>query len=119
MILKLSAREKSIDLIVDYDIFLPTEFIGDVGRVRQILTNVLGNAVKFTRQGHGFIRIVGLSKDSGETDIRITIEDTGIGIPQDEVSYIFCDFHRLEEAYSRQFDGTGLGLCPSPSGSSL
>ena len=110
MILKPSAREKSIDLIVDYDIFLPTEFIGDVGRVRHILTNVLGNAVKFTRQGHVLTRVVGLSKDSGETDIRITIEDTGIGIPQDEVSYIFCDFHQVEEAYNRQFDGTGLVL---------
>ena len=71
---------------------------GDVGRVRQVVTNILGIAVKFIRQGHVLTRVVGLSLDSGETDIRIKIEDTGIGIPQDKVPY------------NRQFDGTGLAL---------
>ena len=83
---------------------------GDVGRVRQVVTNILGIAVKFIRQGHVLTRVFGLSLDSGETDIRIKIEDTGIGIPQDKVPYIFCDLHQVEVAYNRQFDGTGLAL---------
>ena len=89
---------------------MPTEFIGDVGLVRQVVTNILGNAVKFIRQGHVLTRVVGLSLDSGETDIRIKIEDTGISIQQDKVPYIFCDLHQVEEVYNRQFDGTGLAL---------
>ena len=54
--------------------------------------------------------IIGLSKDSGEIDIRNTVEDLGLGVPQGEVSHIFCDFYQMEETYSRQCDGTALGL---------
>ncbi|MAU51895.1 MAG: hybrid sensor histidine kinase/response regulator [Roseovarius sp.] len=105
------ARDKGIDLLVDYDLFLPTRLIGDPGRIRQILTNLLGNAVKFTETGHVLIRVTGVqAEEGGEADIRITIEDTGIGIPDDKIEQIFGEFNQVDDARSRRFEGTGLGL---------
>ncbi|MBC7133950.1 MAG: response regulator [Roseovarius sp.] len=105
------ARDKGIDLLVDYDLFLPTRLIGDQGRIRQILTNLLGNAVKFTEAGHVLIRVTGVQAEEGqEADIRISIEDTGIGIPADKVGDIFGEFNQVDDAQSRKFEGTGLGL---------
>ena len=110
MLLQPAARDKSVDLLVDYDMFLPTRFIGDPGRIRQALTNLLGNAVKFTMQGHVLIRIVGLPGEDGRTAVHVTVEDTGIGIPMDKVSHVFGEFNQVEDAQNRQFEGTGLGL---------
>jgi hypothetical protein len=105
------ARDKGIDLLVDYDLFLPTRLIGDPGRIRQILTNLLGNAVKFTEAGHVLIRVTGVQAGEGaEVDIRISIEDTGIGIPEDKIGHIFGEFNQVDDAQSRKFEGTGLGL---------
>ncbi len=114
VLLQTSAREKGIDLLVDYDLFLPTEFVGDAGRVRQVLTNLIGNAVKFTTQGHVLIRATGVPAFGGEkTKIHIAIEDTGIGIPADKVGHIFGEFNQVEDDRNRQFEGTGLGLAIS------
>ena len=110
MLLQPAARDKSVDLLVDYDMFLPTRFIGDPGRIRQALTNLLGNAVKFTMQGHVLIRIVGLPGEDGRTAVHVTVEDTGIGIPMDKVSHVFGEFNQVEDEQNRQFEGTGLGL---------
>ncbi|MBE0454348.1 MAG: response regulator, partial [Roseovarius sp.] len=105
------ARDKGIDLLVDYDLFLPTRLVGDPGRVRQILTNLLGNAVKFTEAGHVLIRVTGVQAGEGaEVDLRISIEDTGIGIPADKIGHIFGEFNQVDDAQSRKFEGTGLGL---------
>src|SRR6056297_1148564 len=105
------ARDRGIDLLVDYDLFLPTRFTGDPGRIRQILTNLVGNAVKFTEAGHVMIRVTGVQADEGaEADIRIGIEDTGIGIPPDKIDHIFGEFNQVDDAQSRKFEGTGLGL---------
>ncbi|MEZ5674275.1 MAG: response regulator [Thalassovita sp.] len=111
MLLQPLARDKKIDLLVDYDLFLPTMFVGDPGRIRQVLTNLLGNAVKFTQEGHVLVRVVGVQPgDSPDTHIHVTIEDTGIGIPADKVDHIFGEFNQVEDERNRKFEGTGLGL---------
>jgi signal transduction histidine kinase/CheY-like chemotaxis protein len=113
MLLQPTARDKDIALFLDFDMFLPTWFVGDAGRIRQILTNLLGNAVKFTVQGHVLVRVVGVPDPDGNSAIHITIEDTGIGIPPDKVDHIFGEFNQVEDERNRKFEGTGLGLAIS------
>ena len=110
MLLQPTARDKDIALFVDFDMFLPTRFIGDAGRIRQILTNLLGNAVKFTVQGHVLVRVVGVPGGDDVSAIHITVEDTGIGIPPDKVEHVFGEFNQVEDERNRKFEGTGLGL---------
>lgn len=114
MLLQPAARDKDIDILIDYDLFLPTTFMGDPGRIRQVLTNLLGNAVKFTLKGHVIIRVVGFQQEnSSNTQIHVNIEDTGIGIAADKVAHIFGEFNQVEDERNRQFEGTGLGLAIS------
>jgi len=111
MLLQPSVRDKGLTLLVDYDLFLPTLFVGDPGRVRQVLTNLVGNAVKFTSEGHVLIRVTGVPNPDARTcDIHVAIEDTGIGIEADKVAHIFGEFNQVEDERNRQFEGTGLGL---------
>ncbi|OSP55380.1 response regulator [Pseudoruegeria sp. SK021] len=112
LLLKPSAQEKSVDLMVDFDMFLPTQFIADPSRMRQILTNLVGNAVKFTPKGHVLVRVTGIAElaPEGFQDLRITVEDSGIGIPADMVDHIFGEFNQVEGERNRKFEGTGLGL---------
>jgi signal transduction histidine kinase/CheY-like chemotaxis protein len=105
------AYDKGLQLAVDYDLFMPTTYIGDAGRIRQVLTNLVGNAIKFTEEGHVVIRVVGLHGDKEEEyRVHVTIEDTGIGIPADKLEDIFREFHQVENERDRTHDGTGLGL---------
>ncbi|MGC1496279.1 MAG: response regulator [Sulfitobacter sp.] len=114
MLLQTSARSKGLSLLMDYDMFLPTELIGDPGRIRQVLTNLVGNAVKFTTTGHVLVRVTGIPDEpTGKVALHITIEDTGIGIPENMVDHIFGEFNQVENERNRQFDGTGLGLAIS------
>ena len=110
MLLQPRAREKGIDLMIDFDMFLPTRYVGDPGRLRQVLTNLLGNAVKFTDHGHVLIRVVGLEAGPGHQQLHVTVEDTGIGIPEDQLDHIFGEFNQVESQSNRKFEGTGLGL---------
>ncbi|MEM1004253.1 MAG: ATP-binding protein, partial [Pseudomonadota bacterium] len=111
MLLQPSVRDKGLTLLVDYDLFLPTLFVGDPGRVRQVLTNLVGNAVKFTSEGHVLVRVTGVPHpDTQSCDIHVAIEDTGIGIEADKVAHIFGEFNQVEDQRNRQFEGTGLGL---------
>lgn len=110
MLLGPIARDKGLSLLVDYDMFLPTRYIGDPGRIRQILTNLLGNAVKFTLEGHVLVRVVGFVDEDNTAAIHITIEDTGIGIPPDKIDHVFGEFNQVEDDRNRKFEGTGLGL---------
>ncbi|WP_407491913.1 response regulator [Pseudooceanicola sp. MF1-13] len=114
MLLQPAARDKGLELAVDYDLFMPTTYTGDPGRLRQVLTNLLGNAVKFTLTGHVLIRCVGLPVGDGtQQRIHITVEDTGIGIAGDKKDLIFGEFQQVEDDHKRKFEGTGLGLAIS------
>ena len=85
--------------------------IADPGRVRQILINLVGNAVKFTRKGHVAVRVTGLA-NPGQTDctVHITVEDTGVGMSPEEQAQIFGEFQQVASEANREFEGTGLGL---------
>ena len=100
-----AAHTKGLRLLVDFDPTLPPHFIGDAGRVRQILTNLLGNAVKFTAKGHVAIKVVGLDVGEGAHHVHITVEDTGIGIAPDDLEAIFDEYHQATPN-----SGLGLGL---------
>ncbi len=108
-----SASEKRLTLSVDYDLFLPAMLKGDRGRIRQILTNLAGNAVKFTDSGHVLIRVVGAGREDGRQVLHIAVEDTGIGISPDMQDHIFGEFNQVEDDRNRKFEGTGLGLAIS------
>jgi len=113
MLLQPRARAKGLDLMIDFDMFLPTRFVGDAGRMRQVLTNLIGNAVKFTDTGHVLIRVVGFEADPGHQQLHVTIEDTGIGIEPQFLDHIFGEFNQVESQSNRKFEGTGLGLAIS------
>ncbi|WP_027236110.1 response regulator [Leisingera caerulea] len=114
MLLQPTARDKGLALLVDYDLFLPTRFTGDPGRIRQVLTNLAGNAVKFTKEGHVTLRVTGItSPDDKQCAVHVNIEDTGIGIPEEKIGHIFGEFNQVEDERNRQFEGTGLGLAIS------
>ena len=110
MLLQPRARAKGLDLMIDFDMFLPTRYIGDPGRLRQVLTNLVGNAVKFTETGHVLIRVVGLEVDEGSQQLHVTVEDTGIGIAAENLDHVFGEFNQVESQTNRKFEGTGLGL---------
>ena len=113
-LLSRSATEKGLDLVVDYDLFMPTSFVGDAGRIRQVLTNLVGNAIKFTEEGHVTIRVVGLPGEAGrDFRVHVTVEDTGIGIADDKLDGVFGEFQQVEDDRNRAYDGTGLGLAIS------
>jgi len=114
MLMQPSARDKGLAIMVDYDLFLPTRFVGDPGRIRQVMTNLVGNAVKFTETGHVLVRVTGVSRGQDEPcAIHVAIEDTGIGIPLDKIDHVFGEFNQVEDERNRQFEGTGLGLAIS------
>ena len=111
MLLQSTARDKGIVLAVDYALHLTSRFHGDPGRIRQILTNLLGNAVKFTTEGSVTVRVTGQPEPETEkVTLQVTVEDTGIGIPEDMIEHVFGEFNQVETERNRQFDGTGLGL---------
>ncbi|MGY6707745.1 MAG: response regulator [Rhizobiaceae bacterium] len=101
--------EKDLELIVRIDPSLSGWVVGDVGRIRQIVTNLVGNAVKFTEKGHVLIDVSGTIED-GMSLVTIRVEDTGIGIPEEKRSQIFEKFSQVDATSTRRHEGTGLGL---------
>ncbi|WP_252192782.1 response regulator [Rhizobium sp. CSW-27] len=108
-LLSSSAAEKDIELLVRGAATHHT-VIGDPGRFRQIVTNLVGNAVKFTERGHVLIDVT--SEPTGEDSVTLTIriEDTGLGIPEDQLKTIFEKFSQVDTSSTRRYEGTGLGL---------
>lgn len=100
------ADEKGLAFLVDVDVRIPRYLIGDVGRLRQILVNLLSNAFKFTNVGHVKLSIRQQSKNTWA----IIVEDTGIGIPPHKLETIFDEFHQVDNSSTREYGGTGLGL---------
>ncbi|KAE9629370.1 response regulator [Parasedimentitalea maritima] len=107
-----TAAEKNVEITLRYDPDLPTVFEGDVGRIRQVVTNIAGNAVKFTLEGYVFIDVSG-SSEADLCDLKISVTDTGIGIPNDKIDHIFNAFEQVDGAATRNFEGSGLGLAIS------
>ncbi len=105
-----TALEKGIDLILRYAPGTPPLVIGDAGRVRQVLMNLIGNALKFTREGYVFIDIEAVAGTDIETTIHFSIKDTGIGISREELPLLFEKFSQADSSTTREFGGTGLGL---------
>ncbi len=104
-------EEKNLELAVRIQPDLPAKFVGDVGRIRQIITNLAGNAVKFTEEGHVLIDVSGkLDPQSGTAHLLFKVEDTGIGIPNNQIDSVFEKFSQVDGSSTRQHEGTGLGL---------
>ncbi|KEJ90496.1 response regulator [Sulfitobacter donghicola] len=111
MLSKPMARDKKIELLLDFDLFLPNLLEGDAGRIRQVLTNLVGNAVKFTSKGHVVVHVTGTPQpENGTVSVTVSVEDTGIGVPEHMRDHIFGEFNQVENERNRKFDGTGLGL---------
>jgi len=105
--------EKELELIVRFDPQLPKMMVGDVGRIRQVITNLVGNAVKFTEKGHVYINIEGSTSVSGEDEnakIKLSVQDTGIGISPEGCEQVFNKFSQVDSSATRKHEGTGLGL---------
>lgn len=106
-----SARvaEKNLELIVRVDPRLPAYVVGDAGRFRQIVTNLIGNAVKFTEKGHVLIDVGGETVND-VVQLKLRVEDTGIGIPAEKLQNVFEKFAQVDGSSTRRHEGTGLGL---------
>lgn len=107
---ELKASQKGIDLLLKYDSEMPKTVLIDEVRLRQVLLNVVGNAVKFTKEGHVSIEVALLNKVNDTIFFEIGIEDTGIGIPAHDLNNIFDAFSQQSGHDSRTYGGTGLGL---------
>jgi len=103
-------KKKGLHLRTDVDGDIPDRLIGDPHRLNQVLTNLLGNAIKFTDEGHIHIRVSLQKKSAEEVVLSFNITDTGIGIPEGNLPYIFDSFSQAGEDISRRYGGTGLGL---------
>jgi len=104
------AQENSVGLGAEVSPSVPREIIGDPLRIRQILANLIGNAVKFTEHGSVVVRMDGQFSHGSEFTLRFTVEDNGTGIPADKLLYIFDEFTQADGSVSRKYGGTGLGL---------
>jgi hypothetical protein len=107
------ASEKDLDLLVDYPAGTPTRFVGDAARVRQVVTNLMGNAVKFTQSGHVLLSAEYVPQRGSHSGLRITVKDTGIGIPSEKLGGLFEKFAQGDASTTRRYGGTGLGLAIS------
>ena len=102
-----------VDLVLEYPAELQRHFIGDGGRIRQILTNLVGNAVKFTQRGHVLTKVECVARDEERLQIQISVEDTGPGIPENKLNLLFQKFSQVDGSTTRRHTGTGLGLAIS------
>ena len=107
------ASTSALELVADLDTELPARLLGDPGRLRQVLGNLMSNAVKFTLEGHILIQVKQLSRAEGKAVVSIAVCDTGEGIPQPVLGRLFQPFSQADASTSRKHGGTGLGLALS------
>ncbi|MBX2821113.1 MAG: response regulator [Rhodothermaceae bacterium] len=104
------ASEKHIELALDYEVGAPSSIIGDITRLRQVITNLVSNALKFTHYGEVIVLVEAVYQEEGESMLHIAIQDSGIGIPAERVEAIFEHFTQVDSSTTRKYGGTGLGL---------
>ncbi len=104
------AREKGLALVCEIAPNVPADLVGDPTRLRQVLLNLLGNAIKFTESGEVSLRVAPDADSSVPTALRFTVSDTGIGIPGEKLGQVFEPFTQADSSTTRRFGGSGLGL---------
>ena len=107
------AREKGLELHCDAEATIPTPLRGDPGRLRQILSNLLGNAIKFTSVGEVGVEVRLVEETKNDVVLRFAVRDTGIGVPDDKIGMLFDKFTQADASTTRKYGGTGLGLAIS------
>lgn len=107
------AHEKGLELVCMIDPDTPLNLRGDPGRLRQILVNLTGNAIKFAKHGEVVIHARAETQDAQRATLRISVRDTGIGIPRDRLGLLFNPFTQMDNSTTRKYGGTGLGLAIS------
>ncbi len=107
------AAQKGVELIVFVEPTVPSLVIGDMTRLRQILVNLIGNAIKYTEHGEVVLTVEEVEKTTDNSSLKFTIRDTGIGIPPDAFNLLFEPFAQADNTMSRRFGGSGLGLAIS------
>src|ERR1700685_2295711 len=111
--LALRAHQKGLELAYDADPEVPSQLLGDPSRLRQILVNLVGNAIKFTQQGEVLVTIERLSQNAGDVELHFKVKDTGIGVPPEKQGLLFKAFSQADSSTTRKYGGTGLGLAIS------
>jgi two-component system, sensor histidine kinase and response regulator len=111
--LALRVHEKGLDMACDVRADIPPHLIGDPGRLRQVLLNLAGNAIKFTEKGEVVIEVTQQSKHDGNVELHFMVRDTGIGIPPEKQQFLFHAFTQADSSTTRKYGGTGLGLAIS------
>ncbi len=109
-LLGITAQQKGLELVLRVAPDTPRYLVGDAGRIRQVLLNLLGNALKFTERGHVLVSVESDAEQAAASWIRFAVEDTGIGIPEDKLGQIFDKFTQVDASVTRRVGGTGLGL---------
>jgi PAS domain S-box-containing protein len=107
------AEDRKLNLALEYPSVCPRHFLGDGSRIRQVLTNLVGNAVKFTEAGHVLTTVACSRVENGRAHLRIAVQDTGPGIPADKLDCLFRKFSQVDGSTTRRHTGTGLGLAIS------
>jgi len=107
------AAEKGLELVYDEAVDVPERLIGDGGRLRQVLVNLVDNAIKFTQEGEVVVRVTVEERDGDRVGLRFAVHDSGIGIDADAKDGIFAAFSQADTSATRQFGGTGIGLAIS------
>ncbi len=105
-----SAAAKNIELVLNFSPDCPQRVHGDAGRLRQILMNLVGNAIKFTHDGHVILQVTPLETQDDRARLEFSIIDTGIGIPEEQLGKLFDSFTQADSSTTRKYGGTGLGL---------
>ena len=108
--LAVRAQQKGLEFVVRFAPGTPRHLLGDPGRIRQIMANLISNAIKFTSAGHVYLILECIGREADVFTLRISVQDTGFGIPLEKQAHLFKIFTQADSSISREFGGTGLGL---------